>query len=355
MRRQIIVVALALLFVGVVAVAADEAVLIDFSLLKADISTDPKNPGVMTQNKSTMMDFSSVAGDSYTPEQKNQMRVSLAIRNWDVILASSSRTTTNEALSTTAEVPVAASAKQFGGKTVFGVRVHYPNESYNSWARIQPPFEVPAFEFSKVDDQGNISELPKTGPSRFEGSIDGNTKITTAIGIVKNVGVIKSVQVRVKGLNFPHGLSLVLKDADGNEKAIFMGYLNFDGWKSLVWENPRYVTDVRNRELRVFPLYPKTVPYIKFDGFLVTRDAASEGGDFVAYFKDVTILYDRAVLDLNADIDDESVWNIVARKEAERKLFESRRFGHEQVLRFLEKERQATQSGFKNADTTATK
>ena len=47
------------------------------------------------------------------------------------------------------------------------------------------------------------------------------------------MGVIKTVAVTVKGLNFPHGLSLVLKDADGNEKVIFMGYLNFDGWKEL--------------------------------------------------------------------------------------------------------------------------
>jgi len=33
---------------------------------------------------------------------------------------------------------------------------------------------------------------------------------------------------------------------------------------------------VRNRELRVFPLYPKTTPMVKFDGFLVTRDAGTK-------------------------------------------------------------------------------
>jgi hypothetical protein len=363
MRRQIIVVALALLFVGAVAVSADEAVLMDFSLLKADIIPDTLHQGKFLQNRATMMDFSSVAGASYTDDQKKQMRVSLAIENWDVVLASSSRTNLNQSLSLTAEVPVAQGAKQYGGQTVFGVRVHFPTESYNSWARIQPPFEVPAFEpKADIADDGAIT--PKTGQqgtdpvnarlTRFEGTYDPNTKITTALGVVKNVGVLKTVAVDVKGLNFPHGLSLVLKDADGNDQIVFMGYLNFDGWRELRWDNPQYISDVRNRELRVFPLYPKSVPFVKFDGFIITRDAASDGGDFVAYFKDVKILYDKAVLDSALDIDDEAVWGIVGQKEADRKLSEARLFGHEQVLRYLERMKQETNSEFTEAPAATT-
>jgi hypothetical protein len=362
MRRQIIVVALALLFVGAVAVSADEAVLIDFSLLKADLA-DPTNQGVLSNNKATMMDFSSVAGASYTDAQKQQMRVSLAIPNWDIVLASSSRTILNQTLSHTAEAQIPQEASQFAGKTVFGIRVHFPTESYNSWARVTPPFEIPAFEpKATVDDQGNITPVAKQAASsdpnstmtRFEGSYDPNTKIVTALGIVKNVGVIKTVAVTIRGKNFPHGLSLVLKDADGNEKVIFMGYLNFDGWKELRWDNPQYVTDVRNRELRIFPLYPKTVPFVKFDGFLITRDGANEGGDFITYIKDVKILYDKAVLvDSTKDIEDESVWGIVAQKEAARKLSESRRFGHDQVMRYLERQKQENKTDFASDSTAA--
>jgi hypothetical protein len=278
------------------------------------------------------------------------MKVSLAIPNWDVVLASSSRTNLNQSLSMTAEVPVAKG--QFAGKTVFGVRIHFPSESYNSWARVKPPFEVPAFESTAVDAQGNITpaKADANGLTRFEGSYDSNTKVKTALGVVKNVGTIKTVAVNVKGLNFPHGLSLVLKDADGNEKVIFMGYLNFDGWKELRWDNPAYVNDVRNRELRIFPLYPKSVPFVKFDGFVITRDAASEGGDFVAYFKDVKVLYDKAVLNADEiDINDEDVWGIVSSKEAERKLYESRRFGHEQVLRYLERQKKEVKADFSSA------
>jgi hypothetical protein len=363
MRKQTIVVVLALILVGAFTlVSADEAVLMDFSLLKADILADPINQGKFLENKTTMMDFSGTAGASYTDDQKKQMRTSLAIRNWDILLASSSRSNLNQSLSMTAEAAVASDAKKYAGQTVMGFRIHFPVADYNSWAKIAPPFEIPAFEpKATIDDQGVITPAKDQGTdpnnarlTRFEGSYDANTKITTAYGVVKNVGVIKSLAVTVKGLNFPHGLSVVLKDADGNDQTIFLGYLNFDGWKTIQWDNPAYVQDVRNRELRVFPLYPKSTPMVKFDGFIVTRDAEHEGGDFVAYVKDVRILYDKAVLEAGRDIDDESVWGIVGKKEAERQNIESKRFGSQQVLRYLEKMKQESKTDL-TADTTATK
>jgi hypothetical protein len=348
MRRQAIVIALALFLVGAVGIlAADEAVLIDFSLLKADIIADPANQGQFLQNRATMMDFSGTAGASYTDDQKKQMRTSLAIGNWDVLLASSSRSNLNQSLSMTREAKVAKDAKNVDpdllDKTVMGMRIHFPVADYNSWAKIVPPFEIPAFERNSADDQGNVTDTqnaPAGTLTRFEGSYDQGAKITTAYGVVKNVGVIKSVEVYVKGLNFPHGLSVVLTDADGVEQTVFMGYLNFDGWKKIRWENPAYVTDVRNREMRIFPLYPKTTPMVKFNGFIVTRDAANSGGDFVGYVRNVRILYDKAVLEPVRDIDDESLWNIVATKETERKNIESKRFGSQQVLRYIEKQKQ---------------
>jgi len=355
MRRQAIVIALALLLVGAFAVSADEAVLIDFSLLKADIVADPVQKGKFLENRATMVDFSGTAGASYTDEQKKQMRTSLAMENWDVILASSSRSNINQSLSMTREATIAAEAKQFPGQSVMGIRIHFPSADFNSWAKVVPPYTIPAFEKKvSVDDQGNITAAqPASGSdpvnarmTRFEGSYDANTKIKTAFGVVKNVGVIKSVAINVKGLNFPHGISAVLLDSDGNEQVVFLGYLNFDGWKTLRWDNPGYVQDVRNRELRVFPLYPKTTPMVKFNGFLISRDAAHEGGDFVCYIKDVRILYDKAILEPVTDIDDEAIWGIVEKKETERKDIESRRFGSQQVLRFLEKQKQETRTDF---------
>jgi hypothetical protein len=355
MRRPLAIIVAALLIASASVVFADEAVLIDFSLLGADIIEDPVQKGVMTQNKATMMDFSDVAGASYTDEQKKQMAVSLAIPNWDVVLASSSRTNERQALSYAREAKIAQEAKKYAGAKVFGVRVNFPLESFNSWARVQPPFDIPAFEpKADIDDSGKITEKKDqqgSDPvnarlSRFEGSYNAETKITTALGVVKNVGVIKSIVVNVKGLNFPHGFSVVLKDNDGSERTLFMGYLNFDGWREIRWDNPQYISDVRNRELRIDPLYPRSTPFVKFAGFVITRDAAAVGGDFVTYVKDIKILYDKAVLEPVRDIDDESIWGIVGQKEEDRKRMEGKRFGASQVMRYLERMKQETKTEF---------
>ncbi len=316
MKRMFILVAIALFTAG--AVFAEEAVLIDFSKLTAD--TEPNQDNVPTQNERTMMDFSNVAGGSFTTEQKAVMKTSLALPNWDVVLASSSRNVTNQTKSYVLEAP----SKQHG--KVMGVRVHFPVENFNSWARVQPPFEIPAFE--KLEDSKQ---------TRFE----------DAYGVVKNVGVIKSVAVSVYGLNFPHGLSAVLVDSTGKDQIVFMGYLNFDGWAELRWDNPNYVSEVRNRELRIYPLYPKATPFVRFGGFIIHRDPSREGGDYIGYFKDVKVIYDKAVIDTERDIDDEDLWNIIQDRETSRKNAEMERFGNIQVLRYLEGQKKAGETAFK--------
>jgi hypothetical protein len=336
MKRMLIFVAIVLLLVG--PLFAEEAVLIDFSLLKADIVPDENNPDVLTQNRQTMMDYSQVAGGSFTTEQRQVMKTSLAINNWEVLLASSSRNVDNMVKSFAREAP----SKQFG--TVLGVRVHFPVEPYNSWALIKPPFEIPAYEpQATVQDDGTIDEAEGdgiTGPSRFENNY----------GVVKNVGTIKSVAVNAYGLNFPHSLSTLFIDGTGAQKTMFMGYLNYDGWGELIWNNPAYVQEVRNRDLRLYPLYPDSTPFVKFAGFLIQRDAARQGGDFIGYFKDVKIIYDKAVLDTDRDIEDESLWHIIYDRETARKVWEMERFGHEQVLRYLDGQKMATELPFNSPD-----
>jgi hypothetical protein len=125
-----------------------------------------------------------------------------------------------------------------------------------------------------------------------------------------------------------------------------MGYMNYDGWGELRWDNPAYIQAVRNRELRLYPLYPTSTPFIKFGGFLVQRDAAKEGGDFIIYFKDVKVIYDKAVLDTDRDINDENLWHIIYDRETARKIWEMERFGQNQVLRYLEQQKQATEGAF---------
>lgn len=321
MKRIFILVATSLLLTGVT--FAKEATLIDFTKLVADV-TPVDN--VMTQNQATVMDFGADSENSYTPKQKEVMKTSLAIRNWDVVLASSSRSVENQGNSYTRE----AKTKK-DSVTVLGVRVHFPVESFNSWARIQPPFEIPAFE-EKAQAAGTAPAADAEA-TRFE----------NGFGVVKNVGTLKSITVRFYGLNFPHGLSVILIDSDGNESVHFMGYMRRDEWGELTWTNPAYVTEVRNRELRLFSVYPKSEPFVKFGGFIIHRDASMEGGDYIGYFRDVKIVYDEAVLkgqDYQRDINDEDVWGIIGTRESSKKTAEMKRFGDQQLLRFLEAERQ---------------
>ncbi|MDR3275613.1 MAG: flagellar filament outer layer protein FlaA [Treponema sp.] len=300
MKRILVLIAVALVAVG--SVIAEEAVLIDFTQLTVDSDG---------QNSATFMDYATSAGGSYTDDQKAAMKTSLAITNWDVVFTASSRRAENVSISRVEEAP----SRQYG--TVMGVRIHFPLESWNSTADIRPPFEI-----------------PYTVDGKFE---DGK-------GVVRNVGILKEVQVEVYGLNFPHALYSLLIDENGVEREFFMGYLRFDGWGKLTWVNPAYVTDVRNRELRLYPLYPASTPFVKFGGFRIKRDANNLGGDFITYFKDVQIIYDKAVLDTEQDIDNESVWSIITDREAARQKSEFERFGEHQVLEYLETQKQATES-----------
>ena len=332
--KRIVILIIAITLVSAGMLVADEAVLIDFSKLTADIRVkvnENDQESRPNQNRQTVMDYGQVAGGSFTRDQKAIMKTSLAISNWDVVFNSSSRTVTNVANTYTRE----SASKQWG--TVMGVRVHYPFDPQYSKAVIRPPFEIPAYEpLSDVDDEGNKTQGESngiTGPSQFE---DG-------YGVVKNVGTIRSVAINAYGLNFPHGLNVILIDNEGNEKICFMGYLNYDGWAELTWNNPQYIMEVRNRDLRLYPLYPTNTPFVKFGGLRLDRDADKIGGDFVAYFKDVKIIYDKAMLEVDRDINDEEIWGIINHRETAKKVFEMERFGQNQILRFLEAQRQATE------------
>lgn len=326
------------LLLGGMAAFAEIGVLVDFTQLAAD--TTLSNDKVPSQNGATLIDFSGVAGASFTDEEKAAMKSSLAIANWDILLSSSSRTVQNQALTMTREATMAARAKplngvEMAGKKVLGVRIHFPVESYNAWAMIQPPFDIPAYA-DKTELQGD--KLVPVDAAKGKGTKFDN------FGVIKNVSVIKSLSVTVYGSNFPNGLGVVIADQDGREQTIFLDYLQFDGWRTLTWNNPNYITEVRNRELRKFPLYPHSTPYVKLIGLVIYRDAAHEGGDFVSYIKDITVVYDKAVMDTERDINDESVWNILQQRNEARRLAELKRLGNLQVLRYLEKQKMASEA-----------
>ncbi len=330
MKRLIVLIALGLCFV--VVAGAEESVLIDFTKLAADVTLGKAS--APNENGATLIDFATVAGASFTDEEKAAMKTSLALQNWDVELASSSRTVDRQALSFTKEAVTKPTAKPFNGeemanRKVLGIRINFPVESFNSWAKVTPPFDIPAFA-DKDALQGDklvVADADKGLGAKFE----------NGLGVIKNVGIIKSISATVYGSKFPNGFGIILIDQTGNEQIIFMDYLQFDGWRTLTWSNPNYVSDVRNRELKQYPLYPKSAPHVKIAGIIIYRDAMQEGGDFITYVKDIKITYDKADLSTDRDINDEAIWGILQQRQESRRLAELKRVGNLQVLRYVEK------------------
>lgn len=327
MKRLCILIGVALLLISVSAVA-EKSILIDFSTLIKDATLGDNQEA--TENSDTLVDFSIVAGSTFDEETKAKMKTSLALDNWDVILASSARTVQNQTKSLTRDSVTSESARPFqdeemANKHVMGIRIHFPMAPFNSYAIIQPPFEIPAYAI-KTEFQGDkIVEVEGDLGTKFDGK-----------GVVRNVGVLKSVEVTVFGSNFPNGFGIILKDQNSKDQHIFMDYLQFDGWRKLIWNNPNYITEVRNREIKKYPLYPKSEPFRKLTGMIIYRDAMQEGGDIIVYVKDIKLTYDKAILEPVRDINHEAIWGILSDRQEARRRAELRRVGNRQVERYLE-------------------
>lgn len=322
MKRIAILLVVAL--VSSVAMFADEAPLIDFTKLVADSPSDKP-----IENTATLTDYSIVAGSSFSDAEKAQMRTSLAIQNWEIKLNSSANSVMAAGYSYARATKVKDTAQKYAKETVLGIRVKFPTEPYNAYADIKPPFTIPAYaDKTTVGSDGKFTVAPADvgKGAKFDG-----------FGVVKNVGVLKSISVNVFGLNFPETLTIITKDQNNQTQEFLMGSLMFDGWRTLSWQNPNYITDVRNREIHTYPLYPNSMPNLKLEAFRVYKDSTIAGDDFIGYIRDVSIVFDKAVLSLDRDIDDEATWGILQTREADRRTAELKRMGDLQVQRYLEK------------------
>jgi len=281
---------------------------------------DTKEPVILIDFSSladTDVDFGDVAGAGLPEADKALLKVDLSLANWEIDLSSSSQVGDNQALSY-----VKPATTITDSKVVMGIRIHFPEANFNSYAIVKPPFDIPAYEDKPGDPAG-------TG-NKFTGK-----------GIMKNVGNIKFIEITVNGRNYPHGIGIIIEDQSGAEKIIFIDYLRYAGWKTLVWQNPNYITEVKNREMRSTPLYPRSQPFLKLKGLIIYKDASSVGGDFVTYIKDIKIAFDEAqTSEYELDINDEALWNIIQDREQKRTMAEMKRLGNVQVLRYLEKKKQ---------------
>ncbi|MCG8570564.1 MAG: flagellar filament outer layer protein FlaA [Spirochaetes bacterium] len=353
MRKGISLILVLILLISTTSLFATTKVLIDFNLLKAngdgvdpanskELSSIPYNEHVadhgLTQHMPTLMDYSTIAGSNFTDEEKAKMRTSLCPDNWDVELNSSADTVENARYSQCIEWDTKFVSVLKGdstadtdpeGYSILGIRVHFPESPNNAWALVKPPFEIPAYGNKLWDDLGN--------PLPDEQKDKNGVRYLNGYGVVRNVGIIKRIELAAYGTQYKNSISVLLKDQDSEITEYHMPeYLDFDGWKRITWSNPNYVEDVANRELFIVPLYPQSEPFVKIYGFRLYRQADQRGGDFVTYIKDVVLTYDDATVKRVEPINHEEAWGILADRTADAKKREMSKVGQNQILRYLE-------------------
>jgi hypothetical protein len=330
MTKGVLLSVILLFIASSVSFSAVKKTLIDFPTFEPNIAkvadTDQKIHESVASNNSAV-DLS-----QYGYPQVKFTAADWTLDKWKVILASSANTTANNVASYTKK----ASSKRFND--VLGTRIHFIEGRFLSWAMITPPFEL----FPYYDDGAYVNQ----NDSKEENSL--------VMGILVNVGQIKSLSTWVYGLNYQMQTAVRLRDRNDRVSDYFMGSIYYDGWRKLVWNNPEYTDSIQDRVLQRLPLYPKSYPFIAFDSFIVYKPEVENGGDFVVYFKDVDMEFDRAVIREELDIDDESMWGILSKERLKKRVNDLRSIGEKLYLYQQEQKRQEA-SGKESTTTTAPK
>ncbi|GMT48532.1 MAG: flagellar filament outer layer protein [bacterium] len=237
----------------------------------------------------------------------------MALDNWKVEFNSSSNTYANRKYSLTKRATIVRGSRK--GESVLGARIHFPSHRFNSHAVISPMYEI-----MEYNDKGD--------------------KINVGRGVIDNVYQIKQISVEVSGRNYDNRLMLRLMNQNREIKDFFMGYLNFVGWRKLIWKNASYIGNVDQRQPFKPRLYPTETPYYKFYGFVISRLEDGARGDFVVYFKKVDFIYDRSnVFDDQLSVDDEKEWGIRRHEFVKRINYLKKKNANLKILRIIERKR----------------
>jgi hypothetical protein len=115
-------------------------------------------------------------------------------------------------------------------------------------------------------------------------------------------GITKTVSMWIAGRNFNHEIRLLIQDFFGRKYDLYMGKLNFQGWKKLTVAIPPQADDGLSGVVQRNYHYNNQMG-IRIIGFRIECDPMEAYGSYYVYFDDL-----RAVTDLfaenNRDADD---------------------------------------------------
>lgn len=229
--------------------------------------------------------FENLPAQLYSDQDLQAMQINLKLQNWEVKMSNSSQTVyiLNNSMAR------AVNSQSKG--TVLGFRTVFPSYKLAGSVLIRPPFNIPT-SYGVKSNSANSEPYQKYG-----------------YGVLHNVGLIRSISVETYGRRFPYKLAVVLESQLYGEIEYTIGTLDFDGWRTLVWTNPNYIYDARNKTNGTKPVYPFSEPWLRLKGVRIYRDAEQEGGDFVGYLSKINVVYDKYnVNEQNPDLNDEDFW-----------------------------------------------
>jgi hypothetical protein len=154
----------------------------------------------------------------------------------------------------------------------------------------------PASKEALADEEGlNIPDKYVLG-TRVDFLHRGVTSFTLApIRPLPIEGICKTVSIWVIGRNYNHELKLLIQDFFGRNYELYMGKLNFQGWKKLTVAIPPQADDGINGIVQRNYHYNNQMG-IKIAGLRIDCDPTEAMGSYYIYFDDL-----RAVTDLFAE------------------------------------------------------
>ena len=120
-------------------------------------------------------------------------------------------------------------------------------------------------------------------------------------------GITKTVSVWIAGRNFNHSLNLLLEDSRGRTYELFIGKLNFQGWKKMTVAIPPQAPDGIHGIVQRNYHYPHLMG-IRIVGFRVDCDMMEAYGSYYIYFDDLRAVTDLFAEDLKDADDMSDMW-----------------------------------------------
>lgn len=231
--------------------------------------------------------------------------------NWKVQLNPSATTVENNKNSMIKKAP----SQKYGN--VMGVRLAFKPWANPFWATISMPFYF------------NATYTDGTYVSENENGEDNGI----AVGLLVNVGQIRNIRSWIYGLNYNYTTGVRVVNENDQLIEFGLGSIYHEGWRRLSYSNPFYLEDPNDWVPAKNPLYPFSMPYIKFDSVALYKPDGLANPHFFGYIKDVTMNYDLAVIREDRDINDEALWKVVTTETIRKRAVMSKRIAEELLLR----------------------